>query len=573
MLEMLEEYFQTNKLPPPGLKPKIVRWAIVCDSQGRFQDVVELGDAGQRRNRGQEFPACPDLAHHELIAGGEAKSHFLVETAAVIALIGDKADKNKAKAKHDFFIKMLRDAGGVMPELRHLADRLADEETKALLRQRLNERKVKPNEKVTFQINGAFPIKSDAWHGWWQHFRYSLASNGEQTTQPMICFVTGKPVKPARTHPKIEGLADVGGSPMGTVLVGFDKDAFTSYGFEQSANAAVSEEAAYAYRAALNDLIAKHSQRLAGSKVVHWFKKEVQPKDDPLAWLEESADTKGSNAQHRASELLRSISDGKRPDLAGNYYYALILSGSGGRVMVRDWIEGRFEGLVRNVGLWFDDLAIVSRDGGRLAPDPKFLAVLGSTARDLKDLPAPFVTKMWRVAVHGEPIPQQGLAQAFARAKMDIIKNESSNHARMGLMRAYYVRQDRSKGVESDMKPYLNEEHPSPAYQCGRLMAVLAGLQQAALGDVGAGVVQRFFAAASVTPALVLGRLLCTGQFHLDKLKPGLAYWYNQKIGSIAAQLKDNFPVTLTLEEQSLFALGYYQQWADLKTGKSDDNK
>jgi CRISPR-associated protein Csd1 len=43
------------------------------------------------------------------------------------------------------------------------------------------------------------------------------------------------------------------------------------------------------------------------------------------------------------------------------------------------------------------------------------------------------------------------------------------------------------------MSPYLNEENPHPAYQCGRLLAVLADLQRAALGDVGAGVVQNYY--------------------------------------------------------------------------------
>ncbi len=60
--------------------------------------------------------------------------------------------------------------------------------------------------------------------------------------------------------------------------------------------------------------------------------------------------------------------------------------------------------------------------------------------------------------------------------------------------------------MAEDIKPYLNESHPHPAYQCGRLMAVLAKLQKSALGDVGAGIVQRYYAAASSTPALVLGR-------------------------------------------------------------------
>lgn len=119
--------------------------------------------------------------------------------------------------------------------------------------------------------------------------------------------------------------------------------------------------------------------------------------------------------------------------------------------------------------------------------------------------------------------------------------------------------------MADDLKAYLNEEHPHPAYHCGRLMAVLSALQRAALGDVGAGVVQRYFAAASSTPALVLGRLTRNSQAHLNKLTGGLAYWYEEKIAAIWNKIEDAIPKALTLEEQSLFALGYYQQMAELR--------
>jgi CRISPR-associated protein Csd1 len=169
------------------------------------------------------------------------------------------------------------------------------------------------------------------------------------------------------------------------------------------------------------------------------------------------------------------------------------------------------------------------------------------------------------------------MTRALARFKADIVGEEPPPwivHARMGLIKAYHVRKARTEGVQEDMNPHrnpkLNEEHPSAAYHCGRMMAVLAQLQRAALGDVGAGVVQRYYAAASATPALVLGRLIRGGQFHLNKLDPGLAYWYEQKLGSISCRIGSSVPKTLTLEEQSLFALGYYQQ---LVSRKSDDDK
>lgn len=109
----------------------------------------------------------------------------------------------------------------------------------------------------------------------------------------------------------------------------------------------------------------------------------------------------------------------------------------------------------------------------------------------------------------------------------------------------------------------LNPDHPHPAYHCGRLFAVLAYIQFKALGDVGAGIVQRYYAAASATPALVLGRLIRTAQFHLSKIEePKVRGGLDKRLGEIWLHLTDRVPTTLTLEEQTLFALGYYHQKA-----------
>jgi len=562
----------------PGFATKQVRWAVVFDGQGTFLDVVELGEAGQRGNRGQTFRCCPEFSRQYKQGGG--KSEFLWDAASVVARYTDDPDDERLKARHGHFIKLLEEAAKVMSELGPAAQVLADAQVLGRIRARLKEKRARPTDKVTLQVSGRFPLESEDWHVWWRKTYQASAGLDEDDSavkkphggRKMVCLATGSIVEPLDTHPKIEGLAGVGGQGMGDVLVGMDKDAFTSYFLEQSANAAVSREAAYRYRAALNELIRTNSRKLAGALVLHWFKEKVDAAEDPLSWLDEPPEVEERNAQQAARELLDSIAQGRRSDLGNNRYYALTLSGMSGRVMVRDWMEGPFEELVANIGHWFDDLSIVHRDGGRTASDPKFNAVMGATVRELSydppSPPAPFVAKMWRVAVRGEPIPQTALAQALARAKVDIIGDEPFSHARMGLMKAYHIRSSREDGEY--MKPYLNEEHPAPAYHCGRMMAVLAKLQQAALGNVGAGVVQRYYAAASTTPALVLGRLVRGGQFHLNKLEPGLAHWYEEKLGSIAAQLGDSVPQTLTLEEQSLFALGYYQQLAFRKSDDAD---
>jgi len=126
------------------------------------------------------------------------------------------------------------------------------------------------------------------------------------------------------------------------------------------------------------------------------------------------------------------------------------------------------------------------------------------------------------------------------------------------------------------MTECLNPESRDPAYLCGRLFAVFAELQEAALGQVGAGVTERFYASASVTPALVMGRLFRNAQFHASKAegaggwKKGKAINCEKDFEEITCVVGDKFPATLDLEGQGRFALGYYQQKAEYRRRTAD---
>jgi CRISPR-associated protein Csd1 len=351
-----------------------------------------------------------------------------------------------------------------------------------------------------------------------------------------------------------------------------------------------------AYKAALEDLLSEHAHLMAGAQLVHWFAKEIPAEDDPIEdLLRGTEEQQELVAQYRAAKLLNSIRTGERADLADNHYYALTLSGMSGRIMVRDWMEGQFEDLVESVSAWFHDLQIVSLNGDTPAKDPSIERAITALLPERKQGQAygdwikqigAERTHLWRAALKKDiPIPFSALARVVTlnarfqqterlreaedrktdpRRRADLL---SVFYARMGLMKAYHLR----KKGESYLMPYLNEDHSDPAYHCGRLMAVYASLQRAAQGDVGAGVVQRYYAAASATPGLILGRLSRLSTFHLNKLqgdRPKLAGWFENRLADIWARIADRPPTTLTLEEQSLFALGYYQQMAADRKGK-----
>lgn len=597
MLNALLDYAQREKLTAePGFKSKTVRWLLVFSLEGQFLGLQDLrGD--DRRSRGRDFPICPDLTQPELIAAGTGARHFLVDGLDVIALLSKDGEiDDKLTAKHDYFVSLLQQASASVAELAAIATALADAATLDAIRAKLTEQKAKPTELATFAVSGvpdgiAILVERDDWHPWWRSFREQLAearqkkgsgkgrkSKGDAAgIAKMRCLLSGEMVDPQPTHNKISGLSDVGGQGAGDVLAGFDKDAFRSFGLGQAANAAVGETMVKTYTTALNDLIKRRSHRLAGVKVVYWYSGRLEDDDDVLAEVlagldfsqsdhadEGPSDAKESRERHqaesRARRLLAAISSGERAELADFRYHALTLSANSGRVVIRDWMEGSFEELARVVNAWFDDLSIVSRDGKRTNHAHKFAAVLAAPLRDLKDAPAPLVAALWRCALKGQPIPRQVMAQTLHRVRLDFLQDEAPRHARFGLLKAFCNRQERIPNMTTE----LNDVETHPAYLCGRIMAILARIQQTALPDVGAGVVQRYYAAASATPALVLGRLVRTAQIaHLPKIgSKGLQIWFENQLADTWAKLNEAPPAALNLEGQTLFAMGYYHQRA-----------
>lgn len=570
---MLDALLKKAGITKPGFSRKRVKWFISFSSNGRYTGVIPSTEKA-----GSEYNFCPNLSQPEMVGGKEMRSQFLIDSLQTVTLyLKDnisKDDRERYEKKHNYFCKLLSDVSAVIPSIVVASQGLSSEDVLERIRSDLKQLKAKGTDNATVMVDNIVFLERDEWHKWWCTFRKSLPKS-PVSDRKMVCLATGEIVTPVSTQPKIKGLAGVGGLSTGDVLAGFDKEAFQSYGLEQAENAAMSEEAATAYAETLSYLIEKKGVRFGKNALItYWFIEAVPEQDDPLSWLIEPAEQTEADAELKAHRLLNSIREGRRSDLANNRYTALMLSGAAGRVMIREIMEGSFEDLVININKWFNDLAIVARDGTKLIKQPKFFSLVnaieflskdGRILRNINDVPASLIGDLWRSAIAAGPIPLSAVSRAIIRIRSDMVSDSPPLETRFSLIKSYLIR----KG-DDDMKPYLNPEHPHPAYQCGRLLAVLARLQRAALGDVGAGVVQRYYTAASQTPGLILGRLMANAKNHLGKLEKGLAYWYEDRLAEICGHIKDAVPKILTLEEQTLFALGYYQQIAYLNVGKEE---
>ncbi len=579
MLQALIAYAERENLGDADFEAAAVRWLIPLDLDGKLAGgPIPLFENPDEKKPRPKMLMRPFTSPNELNQG--TKSHFLCDTLERATLLLDPKATEKAVARrvqHTYFQAMLEEAAGACPDesscLQAVVKFLRDEASLAELHRQLVDAKAKPSDNATFSVDGTQLLDSESLKTFWRN-RRSRPATGAKARSRRICVATGELAETLDTTEKIKGVP--GGLATGTNLISFDKDSFCSYGLEQAQNAALSAPAELKIRSAFNILIEKsRAQRLAFNNTIHlhWTRKELDY--DPVDIL--------ANADENAvATLLKSAHTGQVPThFDDNAYYALSLSGNGARVMVRDWLESTVPEVRRHIAQWFEDLGIVSLDGAGVKRDFKFYALLfGLVRKELDELSPQVSTQLLHAALRGTPLPQSALAAALKRQQIEPKGEDALRNAvilaRLALIKACLRRSPNSQTnntqtKDNTMTENLNPESRDHAYLCGRLFAVFDELQSAALNSVNAGVVERYYASASTTPALVMGRLFRNAQFHSAKAegeggwKKGKAINAQKDFEAITCALGDQFPATLDLEGQGRFALGYYHQKADYR--------
>ena len=173
-----------------------------------------------------------------------------------------------------------------------------------------------------------------------------------------------------------------------------------------------------------------------------------------------------------------------------------------------------------------------------------------------------------RAILNGTSYPEQLPSAVINRIRADC----DINYFRAAILKAWLIRLPNSN---YEIPMTYQSDKPDPAYRLGALFALLEKTQQDALGDVNAGIRDRYYASASSTPASVFPRLMRTYGHHLSKAasgNKGYQIYREREVQDIFADPEPlgEFPSHLNLRDQGLFAIGYYHKRKDLWTKKED---
>lgn len=613
MLRPLYDYaMRYQLLPPPGMVKKTVKAWVCLGANGTFLGV---------RQDGEDEYFCPDIGS---LANGKDKCNVLVEKYEVVfwkdtpeSKVEQREEGKKPKdntLKHRYFLASLQQAAQKVPKLSVCVHLLEDETCCEQVRQELLRLKLKPSDRVSFEIAGTPIVEIPEVQEWWREFRQQFAQHGAAES---LCLITGEKTMPVATLPLITGFQKVGGN--GSLpLFCFDKAAFCSYGLKQSANAPVSSEAIDAVKAALDHLMSSEtlSPTLAGMRFVHWFDSYVPLESDLIKQavggnsenhenqeeeqLIEDADEYNDEESDETVEVpsnpdaerdipakrLVSIESGEAATAipASTQYYILLLSGVKGRARIHSYDHGNYGELEKNIQQWRNDLQMVDLGGTGFTKinslkammirlKPKRKSKKSETKKEFFERMRKELSGITPAVLHAI-LTDSMLPDSVAVRALRYIRNqmasasEEDKHAPVPdamccqWLKVWLIRKNNRK--EGVIEAMYQAENTNVAYRCGAWVAVYASMQQFAMRKVKAGIVQRYYASACQMPALVLGQLSIHSVPHQDKIKSkDYLELYQEMLDAVTCDIAE-IPTVLNLEQQAYFALGYRQMTAEL---------
>jgi CRISPR-associated protein Csd1 len=608
-----------------AVRRRPIHWFIDLDDEGRVwcvsptTKVVERAKTNERKEvRGKEFQASANYhmqwayvkskKRHEIQSVGTNQHNWLPDflTGPVDEIFNDGVDGgNKFRHKRKQSWQLVFKAHSENPENKSIRaiwlflksrPKFISLPLPTQARQNLDwfrKRQNQEGETLSFRVSGRISVADSKLRSWW------AAQVQKQRAEVSKNLTIGRDAYEPGEGPIAEYFPTVFTS---VPFASFGSATFKSYGLG-SQTATMRIETAEKLAAGLNWLLFREdsSLRLADETAVFWTVAESQAEGKarasavPFVQLLEKGDPLA------VRDFLRGIWGGRPVQVdSGRFYAATFCPAGKGRFSVRSWHTDTLPHAQKNLRDWFNALSTGSTDEGTSTLNQLAEATIPK-AKGQKTKPAPATySALFESALFSQPLPHQIFAAAISRQEVEMAGQDHTAksfgerlRARTSLIQLYFTL---NKGItmnDNYDKTAVRPEHRT-AFLCGRLLAVLDHIHnEAHEGKSASSPATRLYGAASKTPALAFPQLCQLVRHHLDKLSkydrdrfqdgvPAAKRADGEKedfdgLTDIVAQLKEAaggaFPRMLSLEEQGVFAIGFYHQrkrcenWPHFKKG------
>jgi CRISPR-associated protein Csd1 len=565
ILQALNRYYERSEnLPRLGWVLRGVDYVVVLNAQGECVNLEPVGEIKKGKTVPSErlVTAIGKQAMKHTNSGKDA--NLLWDNASFVLGTG-----NKGATKLASFIDTLEawlpglDDAGIEAVRRFCRGLQADPISANLLIDRFDVRDDfdKRDPVLTFRLKSDV---EDVHHRPAVRLAYESVFSVSQSESPLLgnCLVTGAVAVPIVSNESvIKGVW--GGQPAGCNIIAFNARAFESYGKRErnGENAPVSTQASFAYTTALNHLLSSAQRIHVGdASSVFWAEESHDlesalpdlfgdpPKDDP------DRNSRAVSAIYAAVQTGQFAEGGPE-----TRFHVLGLAPNAARISIRFWETATAMALARRIKHHFDDIEVVHRQS-----EPRYISLFRlltgvALLNKADNIPPNLGGEVIRAILEGLPYPATLLNQAVMRCRAE----QEVTYARAAVIKASLNRQIRFRqSHEKEFLPMLDPDNTNPGYRLGRLFAALEKIQEDASPGLNATIRDRYYGAASSTPAAVFSTLLRLSKHHLGKLSGGLAVTREKLIGDIMGGFDvGSFPPrVLALADQARFALGYYHQ-------------
>lgn len=578
ILQALATYYQRllargeEGLSPFGYSPEKISYEILLAPDGRVVDVNDIRDTSGKK----PVPHMMNVPQPPKRASNIAPCFLWDKTSYVL---GASATSKRADKEHEAFKALHQqsladtDDAGLKAFLAFLSAWNPERFAAAPFKEEMLD------ANVVFRLDGEKAYLHERPAAQSVRARLLTGEEGEAAL-PADCLVSGERLPIARLHPAIKGVN--GAQSSGASIVSFNLESFTSYGKSQGENAPISEQAAFAYTTVLNHLLRRSDHnhqriQIGDASVVFWAEADDADEAQAAEWTFESLlDTPPDDSQEaaRVREVLAQVAKGRPlseldPKLQdGTRMFILGLAPNASRISIRFWETGTLGVFARRLALHAEDFRLEPVPW-KTAPAARRVVLATVPNREgampkMDDAFSNLVGEFMRSVLSGRAYPRSLLANTLMRIRSD----GNLSGLRAAICKGILAREQRL-GInghihQEEVPVSLDKQSTNPGYRLGRLFAVLEAVQRSALGgQVNATIRDRYYGAASATPASVFPVLLRNTQNHLSKLrkdKPGLAVNLEKDIREIVDGLSEQFPRSLRIEDQGRFAIGYYHQ-------------